>query len=118
MIRRLSKCLAIATTGGAALLLTAGGPLAQSRVDQTQLTGSEVAGDIWTVDGKVVDIEARPDLVTMLKLDNGASLAVTPESRGPGERAQVGDSVVARYADVGERDKVATLVRVIGLQAP
>lgn len=54
----------------------------------------------------------------MLKLDNGASLRVTPESQGPGQPAQVGDSVMARYAEAGGRDKIATQVRVIETQAP
>jgi len=88
--------LKFTTIGTAALLLTAGGTLAQSRLDQTRLTGSEVAAGIWAVDGKVVDLERRPDMVTMLKLDNGASLQVAPESQGPGEPAQVGDSIIAR----------------------
>ena len=33
-------------------------------------------------------------------------------------RAEVGDSIIARYAEGGERDKIATLVRVIETQAP
>jgi hypothetical protein len=110
------KLLGISTIGAAALLLTAGGTLAQSRVDQTQLTGAPP--DTWSVQGKVVDLERRPDLVTMLRLDNGASLQVTPESQGPGQPAQVGDSIMARYAEVGARDKLATQVRVIETQAP
>jgi hypothetical protein len=102
------KLLGISTIGAAALLLTAGGTLAQSRVDQTQLTGAPP--DTWSVQGKVVDLERRPDLVTMLQ--------VTPESQGPGQPAQVGDSIMARYAEVGARDKLATQVRVIETQAP
>ena len=112
--------LKITTIGAAALLLTAGGTLAQSRSDQTQLNGSssEPAADIWAVEGKVVDLERRPDMVTMLKLDNGASLQVTAESQGPGQPAQVGDSIIARYAASGGPDMIATLVRVIETQAP
>lgn len=112
--------LKITTIGAAALLLTAGGTLAQSRFDQTQLNGSssEPAADILAVEGKVVDLERRPDMVTMLKLDNGASLEVTPESQGPGQPAQVGDSIIARYAARGGPDMIATLVRVIETQAP
>jgi hypothetical protein len=112
--------LKITTIGAAALLLTAGGTLAQSRVDQTQLNGSSSApaADILAVEGKVVDLERRPDMVTMLKLDNGASVEVTPESQGPGQPAQVGDSIIARYAASGGPDMVATLVRVIETQAP
>ena len=112
--------LKITTIGAAALLLTAGGTLAQSRFDQTQLNGSssEPAADILAVEGKVVDLERRPDMVTMLKLDNGTSLQVTSESQGPGQPAQVGDSIIARYAESGARDKIATLVRVIEMQAP
>ena len=108
------------TIGAAALLLTAGGTLAQSRFAQTQLNGSssEPAADILAVEGKVVDLERRPDMVTMLKLDNGASLEVTPESQGPGQPAQVGDSIIARYAASGGPDMIATLVRVIETQAP
>jgi len=104
----------------AALLLTAGGTLAQSRVDQTQRSGSyaEPGVDIRTVEGKVVDLERRPDMVTMLRLDNGASLQVTPGSQGPGQPAQVGDLIMARYAESGGRDKIATQVRVIETQAP
>lgn len=114
------KRLNASAIGAAALLLTAGGTLAQSRVDQTQLGGSHAAAgaDIRTVEGKVVDLERRPDMVTMLRLDNGASLEVTPESQGPGQPAQVGDSIMARYADGGGRDKIATQVRVIETQAP
>lgn len=114
------KRLKASAIGAAALLLTAGGTLAQSRVDQTQLGGShaEAGADIRTVEGKVVDLERRPDMVTMLRLDNGASLEVTPESQGPGQPAQVGDSIMARYADSGGRDKIVTQVRVIETQAP
>lgn len=119
MTRQFSvRFLTIPTIGAAALLLTAGAPFAQSRLDTPQLSGAEVAADIRAVDGTVVDVERRPDMVTMLKLDNGASLRVTPESQGPGETAEIGDTVIARYAEVGGRDKVATLVRVIETQAP
>lgn len=112
--------LKITTIGAAALLLSAAGTLAQSRSDQTQLTGSssEPPADLWAVDGTVVDLERRPDTVTMLRLDNGTSLQVTPESQGPGQPAQVGDTIIARYAESGGRDKIATLVRVIETQAP
>jgi len=112
--------LKITTIGAAALLLTAGGTLAQSHFDQTQLNGSssEPAADILAVEGKVVDLERRPDMVTMLKLDNGASLEVTPESQGPSQPAQVGDSIIARYAASGGPEMIATLVRVIETQAP
>jgi hypothetical protein len=112
--------LKITTIGAAALLLTAGGTLAQSRFDQTQLNGSssESAAAILAVEGKVVDLERGPDMVTMLKLDNGASLEVTAESQGPGQPAQVGDSIIARYAASGGPDMIATLVRVIETQAP
>lgn len=112
--------LKITTIGAAALLLSAAGTLAQSRSDQTQLTGpsSEPPADLRAVDGKVVDLERRPDTVTMLRLDNGTSLHVTPESQGPGRPAQVGDTIIARYAESGGRDKIATLVRVIEAQAP
>ncbi|HSE04978.1 MAG TPA: hypothetical protein VLK35_12565 [Methylomirabilota bacterium] len=112
------KPLTIPMIGAAALLLTAGAPFAQSRLDATQLSGAEVAADIRAVDGTVVALERRPDMVAMLKLDNGTSLQVAPESQGPGEAVQVGDAVIARYAEVGARDKVATLVRVIETQAP
>ena len=110
----------ITTIGAAALLLSVGGTLAQSRPDATQLTGSpaEPAADSRVLDGKVVELERRPDMVTMLRLDNGASLRVAPESQGPGEPAQVGDSIIARYHEDGGREKVATLVRVIEMQAP
>ncbi len=121
MIRRFPpNLLKITTIGAAALLLTAGGTLAQSRLDQTQLNGSsaEPPADIRAGEGEVVDLERRPDMVTMLKLDNGAALQVTPESQGPGQPAQVGDSIIARYAESGGRDKIATLVRVIETQAP
>lgn len=112
------KSLTVTAFGAAVLLFTPAVPFAQLRLDTTQLAETQVAADIRAVDGKVVDLERRPDMVTMLKLDNGASLRVTPESQGPGERAQVGDAVIARYAEVGGRDKVATLVRVIETQAP
>jgi hypothetical protein len=114
------RLLKITTIGAATLLLTAGGSLAQPRGDQTQLTGApaETGTDLWSVDGKVVDLERRPDMVTMLKLDNGTSLQVAPESQGPGQPALVGDSIIARYAEAGGHDKVATLVRVIETQAP
>jgi hypothetical protein len=114
------KLRTISAMGAAALLLTAGGTLAQSRVDQTQLNGSSVAPrtDIWAVQGKVVDLERRPGMVTMLRLDNGASLQATAESQGPGQPAEVGDSIMARYAEGGGGDKIATQVRVIETQAP
>jgi len=114
------RVLRITTIGAAAFLFAAGGALAQSRVDQTQLNGSsaEPAADLRAVEGKVVDLERRPDMVTMLKLDNGTSLQVAAESPGPGQPAQVGDSIMARYAEGGGRDKIATQVRVIETQAP
>jgi hypothetical protein len=114
------KVLGITTIGAAAFLLAAGGTLAQSRVDQTQLDGSaaEPAADLRAVEGKVVDLERRPDMVTMLKLDNGTSLQMTAESQGPGQPAQVGDSIMARYAEGSGRDKIAMQVRVIETQAP
>ena len=114
------KVLRISAIGAAALLLTAGGALAQSRVEQTPLNSSyaEPAADLRAVEGKVVDLERRPDMVTMLKLDNGASLLVTAESQGPGQPAEVGDSIMARYTEVGGRDKIATQIRVIDTQAP
>jgi hypothetical protein len=110
----------ITAVGTAALLLSVGGALAQSRPDATELTGSssEPAADSRVVDGKVVELERRPDLVTMLRLDNGTSLRVAPESQGPGESARVGDSIIARYQEDGRSEKVATLVRVIEMQAP
>ena len=117
MTRRLPT---ITTLGTAVLLLSVGGTLAQSHPDATQLTGSsaEPAAAAQVVDGKVVDLERRPDMVTMLRLDNGASLRVGPESQGPGEPARVGDSIIARYHEDGGHEKVATLVRVIEMQAP
>jgi hypothetical protein len=57
-------------------------------------------------------------MVTMLRLDNGASLQATAESQGPGQPAEVGDSIMARYAEGGGGDKIATQVRVIETQAP
>lgn len=101
----------IAAISAMALVLPAAGTLAQSRLDQTQLA------DVRMVNGKVVDLEQRPQMVTMLKLDNGTSLTVPPEGTGPGERAQIGDTIIARYTDNGS-EKVATLVRVIEMQAP
>ncbi len=35
---------------------------------------------------KVVDLERRPDMLTMLKPDNGTSLQVAAESQGPASR--------------------------------
>lgn len=106
--------------GATAFSLSAGGTLAQSRLDQTQLTPSPAvpAGEIRAVEGRVVDVERRPDMVTMLRLDNGTSLQVARESVGPGETPQIGDVVIARYEEGGRRDKVATLVKAIELQAP
>ena len=48
------KVLRITTIGAAALLLVAGGTLAQSRVDQTQLNGSsaEPTADLRAVEGQ------------------------------------------------------------------
>ena len=80
--------------------------------------GQRPAVGLWAVQGKVVDLERRPDMVTMLRLDNGASLRATADSQGPGQPAQVGDSIMARYAESGGRDKIATQVRVIETQAP
>lgn len=119
----------VTTLGAAALLFSAGGTLAQARLDQTQLAEPSPPPvdtrpvdtrpvDTRMVDGKVVDLEPRSDMVAMLKLDNGTSLRVTPESAGPGQRVQVGDTIIARYEETGRRDKIATLVRVIETQAP
>jgi hypothetical protein len=110
----------IPALGAAALLLAVGVGLAQSRGDQTQLTGArpEGAGDVRAVEGKVVELERRTDTVTLLKLDNGTSLQVAAASAGPGQAVQVGDSIIARYEEEGRPDKVATLVRVIEMQAP
>lgn len=110
----------ITALGAATVLLSVGGTLAQPRLDQTQLTATPAspAGDVLTTDGRVVEIERRPDMVTRLRLDNGASLQVARESVGPGEAPQVGDEVIARYEEVGRRDKVATHLKAIELQAP
>ncbi|MGH7420516.1 MAG: hypothetical protein ACREI4_02715 [Candidatus Rokuibacteriota bacterium] len=108
----------VTTIGAAAvLLLSAGGTLAQARLGQLSDSSLQPV-DAWMVAGKVVDLDRRPDMVTMLKLDNGTSLRLTQESAGPGQRVQVGDSIVARFEETGTRDKVATLVRVIETQAP
>jgi hypothetical protein len=116
MSRRLSPNLPrIATIGAAALLLTAGGTLAQSRIDRPAV---EPLADDRAVEGKVVDVERRPDLVTMLRLDNGASLQMTAESQGPGQTPQMGDSIIARYAETSGPEKIATHVKVIEMQAP
>jgi hypothetical protein len=104
--------------GAAAAMLLTGGALPQPRLDQTQLSDAQAApADVRMADGKVVGVERRPNMVTMLKLDIGIRLTVPPEGSGPGERAQVGDSVVARYVDNG-RENIATLVHVIEMQAP
>jgi len=104
--------------GATTVMLLTGGALAQPRLNQTQLSDAQaVPADVRVTDGKVVDVERRPDMVTMLKLDTGATLTVPPEGSGPGERPRVGDSVVARYVDNG-RENVATLVHVIEMQAP
>jgi hypothetical protein len=68
-------------------------------------------------DGKVVDLGRHPNMVTMLKLDNGTALSVPAEGTGAGEEAKIGDTVVARYVDNGG-EKIATLLRVIETQAP
>lgn len=115
MTRKLPK---IAMLGAMAAALSAGWAGAQPRLDQTQLAeGPPPVGDVRMVDGKVVDLERRPQMVTRLVLDNGAALTVPSEGTGPGDQARVGDNVIARYTDTGA-DKVATLVRVIELQAP
>jgi hypothetical protein len=107
----------ITTMGVTALVLAAGAALAQSNPDQTQLSGAPPPATHRGAVGKVTEIERHPDMVTMLKLDNGTALTVPPEAAGPGEPAKVGDSVVARYRDNG-RENMATLVRVIEMQAP
>jgi hypothetical protein len=108
----------LAAIGAAALAWSAGGALAQARLGQTQLTDVPPPPvDVRMVDGKVVDLERRPDMVTMLRLDDGSSLAVPPEGEGPGERAKVGDSIVARYTESGT-GRVAMQVRVIETQSP
>jgi hypothetical protein len=112
------KLPTIAALGVMAMTLSTGWALAQPRLDQTQLADSPPRlGDVRMVDGKVVDLEHRPQMVTLLTLDNGTSLTVPPEGTGPGNHARIGDTVVARYTDNGT-EKVATLVRVIELQAP
>jgi hypothetical protein len=108
----------LGTIGAAALMLSTGGALAQSRLDQTQLSDAQPPpADVRMTDGKVVELERHRDMVTMLKLDNGISLTVPPEGTGPGEEAKVGDAVVARYFENGG-ERVATLLRVIEMQAP
>jgi hypothetical protein len=108
----------LGTIGAAALMLSTGVAHAQSRLDQTQLSGAPPPSvDIRMVDGKVVELERHRDMVTMLKLDNGATLTVPPEATGPGGEAKIGDAVVARYVENGGAP-VATLLRVIEMQAP
>jgi hypothetical protein len=107
----------ITTMGVTALVLAAGAALAQSNLDQTQLSGTSPSATDRGAAGKVTEIERHPDMVTMLKLDDGTALTVPPEAAGPGERAKVGDSIVARYRDNGS-ENLATLVRVIEMQAP
>lgn len=104
--------------GAGALLFSTGSTLAQSPLDQTQLSDAPPpAADIRMADGRVVDRERRTDLVTMLKLDDGTSLTVPPEGSGPGEEAKVGDEVVARFFDSGG-ERIATQLRVIEVQTP
>lgn len=115
MTRKLPK---IATIGAAALMLSTGGVLAQSRPDQTLLSDAPPPlAEVRMADGRVVDLERHPDMVTMLKLDNGTALTVPAEGTGPGEEAKIGDTVVARYVDNGG-EKIATRLRVIETQAP
>ena len=114
MTRKLPK---IATIGAAALMLSTGGVLAQSRLDQTLFSDAPPPlAEVRMADGKVVDLERHPDMVTML-LDNGTALTVPAEGTGPGEAAKIGDTVVARYVDNGG-EKIATRLRVIETQAP
>ena len=112
------KLLKIATIGAAALMLSTGGVLAQSGLDQTQFSDAPPPlAEVRMADGKVVGLERHPDMVTMLKLDNGTALTVPANGTGPGEEAKIGDTVVARYVDNGV-EKVTTLLRVIETQAP
>lgn len=108
MARNLSLLALIA----AVVLAWSGGVLAQSRLDRP-----DIRPDIRMVDAKVMDIERRPHMVTMLLLDNGTSLNVPPEGEGPGERAKVGDTIVARYTETGT-GRLAMQVRVIETQSP
>jgi hypothetical protein len=108
----------LGTIGAAALMLSTGGALAQSRLDRTQLSDAPPApADVRMADGKVVNLERHHDMVATLKLDNGISLTVPPEGTGPGQEAKIGDTVVARYFESGG-ERVATLLRVIETQAP
>lgn len=104
--------------GAGALLFSTGSTLAQSPLDRTQLSDAPPpAADIRMADGRVVDLERRPDLVTMLRLDDGTSLTVPPEGAGPGEEARIGNEVVARYFDRGG-ERITTHLRVIEVQTP
>jgi len=115
MTRKLPK---IATIGAAALMLSTGGVLAQSRLDQTQLSDARPPlAEVRMAEGKVVDLERQPQMVTRLRLDNGPVLTVPANGTGPGAEAKIGDTVVARYVDNGG-EKVTTLLRVIETQAP
>ena len=74
MTRKLPK---IAMLGTMAATLSAGWAVAQPRLDQTQLAeGPPPVGDVRMVDGKVVDLERRPQMVTRLVLDNGTAVAL------------------------------------------
>jgi len=115
MTRRFAMTL---TIGAVATVFAVSGAVAQSRQDRTQLgEGSEPNLEVRHTEGKVVDTQPAPNMVAMIELDNGAHLAVPPESTGPGVAPQIGDRVVARYIESGT-GKVATRLRVIERQAP
>ena len=115
MTRRFAMTLTIGTV---AAMVAVSGAVAQPRQDPTQLgEGSEPSPDVRHTEGKVVDAQPAPNMVAMIELDNGAHLAVPPESTGPGVEPQIGDRVVARYVENGA-GKVATRLRVIERQTP
>ena len=108
----------ITVAGLAALALATGGALAQSPLDQTQLSDAPPPlSEVRMADGKVADLERHGNQVALLRLDDGTSLTVPPEATGAGTAAKVGDAVVARYVENGT-ERVATLLRVIEVQTP
>ncbi len=69
------------------------------------------------VEGKVADVQRAGPMVTMLRLDDGTELVVPAGSRAPGPDVVVGTAVAARYVDRGD-DKITTLLRATGVEAP
>ena len=69
------------------------------------------------VEGRVIDVQQDGRMVTMLKLDSGAAVALPDTSSASAAAPKVGDEVVAHVVDANGQS-IATFVRILEVEAP